>query len=103
MPARLRSWTASLNRTCIETHPAPYPRERLHREHLSEIGLQRQAGIANRAELLARPVTGNNALTSTVRVLTGQIEGMTAHIHRIVLPVPATEILWNIWSGATTS
>jgi len=67
------------------------------------LGLQRQAGIANRAELLARPVTGNTALTSTVRALTGKIEGMTAHIHRVVLPVLATEILADICSGGTTS
>ena len=32
VPARWRRWMASINRTCTETHPAPYPREVLRRK-----------------------------------------------------------------------
>jgi len=53
--------------------------------------------------ILALLLSENTVLAECVRVHAVQVEGMTAHIHRVVLPVPATEILGNIWSGATTS
>jgi len=59
-----------------------------HREHLSELALQRQDGIAAQTELLARLLAENTALTETVRTLVVQVESMTADIHRVVQPRP---------------
>lgn len=73
------------------------------REYLSELALQRQAGLASETEVLARLLSENTALSECVRVLAVQVEGMTADIHRVVLSLPATEFLGDIWSGATTS
>ena len=73
------------------------------REYLSELALQRQAGLASETEVLARLLSENTALSECVRVLAVQVEGMTADIHRVVLFLPATEFLRDIWSGATTS
>lgn len=40
-----------------------------HREHLSELALQSQAGLASQTEVLARLLAENTALTETVRLL----------------------------------
>ena len=56
-----------------------------HREHLSELALHWQAGIASQTELLARLLAENAAPTETVRLLAVQVEGMTADIHRDVI------------------
>ena len=53
--------------------------------------------------ILARLLSENTALSECVRVQAVQVEGMTADIHRVVLSLPATEFLGDIWSGATTS
>ena len=64
-----------------------------HREHLSELALQRQAGLASQTEVLVRLLAENTALTETVRVLTVQVEGMTAEIHRVVVSAQASGTL----------
>ena len=64
-----------------------------HREHLSELALQRQAGLASQTEVLVRLLAENNALTETVRVLTVRVEGMTAEIHRVVVSAQASGTL----------
>lgn len=64
-----------------------------HREHLSELALQRQAGLASQTEVIVRLLAENNALTETVRVLTVRVEGMTAEIHRVVVSAQASGTL----------
>ncbi len=60
-----------------------------HREHLSELVLQWQPGLASQTEVLVRLLAENAALTETARVLTVQVGGMTAEIHRIVVSAQA--------------
>jgi len=74
-----------------------------HREHLSELALQRQAGIANQADLLARLLAENTTLTETVRALAVRVEGMTADIHRIVVPALANATQGDVVPRTTAS
>lgn len=72
-----------------------------HREHLSELAVQRQAGIASQTGLLARLLAENSALAETVRLLAVQDEGMTADIHRVVFPVQTSATQSDIVPGTT--
>ena len=79
VPARLRSGTASLNRTCSETHPAPYPRERLQGNQWFSL-MKAHIGT-DVASGLVHTVVGTPANTHDLTVAGDLLHGGETDIH----------------------